>query len=256
MRNRIKNVVESCFQGKRIIIFSGGSAKNTEGLLNEIREIYNGGGFGFWNHNGEDLNATLINVTIENNTAQPGWFVGHGGGVWANNSNTVFQDCIIRNNTAGGNGGGINYFEGGWPELYNCVIDGNTSNAAGGGHLKVLQWLKAQGRPWDEEGIFACAAARGQLKVLQWLRAQGCPWDWRTCANAAGGGDLKVLQWAREQGCPWNRWTCSGAAGRGDLKVLQWAREQGCPWDKEECLDNARRFGHQHVVRWIKQQID
>ena len=41
-----KNVVESCFQGKRIVIFSGGSAKNTEGLLNEIREIYNGGGFG------------------------------------------------------------------------------------------------------------------------------------------------------------------------------------------------------------------
>ncbi len=29
-----------------IVIFSGGSAKNTEGLLNEIREIYNGGGFG------------------------------------------------------------------------------------------------------------------------------------------------------------------------------------------------------------------
>ncbi|MEL1231476.1 MAG: DUF1565 domain-containing protein, partial [Candidatus Neomarinimicrobiota bacterium] len=47
---------------------------------------YNGGGFGFWNHNGEDLNATLINVTIENNIAQPGWFVGHGGGVWASNS--------------------------------------------------------------------------------------------------------------------------------------------------------------------------
>ncbi|MEL1226422.1 MAG: DUF1565 domain-containing protein [Candidatus Neomarinimicrobiota bacterium] len=94
---------------------------------------YNGGGFGFWNHNGEDLNATLINVTIENNIAQPGWFVGHGGGVWASNSSTVFQDCIIKNNTAGGNGGGINYFEGGWPELYNCVIDGNSSNAIGGG---------------------------------------------------------------------------------------------------------------------------
>ena len=46
LRDRIKNVVESCFQGRRIVIFSGGSAKNTEGLLNEIREIYNGGGFG------------------------------------------------------------------------------------------------------------------------------------------------------------------------------------------------------------------
>ena len=46
LRDRIKNVVDSCFQGKRIVIFSGGTAKNTEGLLNEIREIYNGGGFG------------------------------------------------------------------------------------------------------------------------------------------------------------------------------------------------------------------
>ena len=46
LRDRIQNVVESCFQGKRIVIFSGGSSKNVEGLLNEIREIYNGGGFG------------------------------------------------------------------------------------------------------------------------------------------------------------------------------------------------------------------
>ena len=28
------------------MIFSGGSAKNTNGLLNEIREIHQGGGFG------------------------------------------------------------------------------------------------------------------------------------------------------------------------------------------------------------------
>ncbi|MDC3063724.1 class I fructose-bisphosphate aldolase [Alphaproteobacteria bacterium] len=46
LRDRIKNVVDSCFQGKRIVIFSGGSAKDTKGLLNEIREIYHGGGFG------------------------------------------------------------------------------------------------------------------------------------------------------------------------------------------------------------------
>ena len=46
LRERIQNVVESCFQGKRIVIFSGGSAKDTEGLLNEIREIHYGGGFG------------------------------------------------------------------------------------------------------------------------------------------------------------------------------------------------------------------
>ncbi len=94
---------------------------------------YLGGGFGFWDHNSEDMNATLINVTIKNNVAQPGWFVGHGGGVWANNSNTIFEDCTISDNSAGGNGGGVNYFGGGRPELYGCIIENNTAAAEGGG---------------------------------------------------------------------------------------------------------------------------
>ena len=100
---------------------------------------YNGGGFGFWDHNGphgdvgENLNATLINVTIEDNVAQPGWFVGVGGGVWANNSSTIYQGCTIKGNTANNNGGGINHWAGGWPELYDCTIQNNTATAEGGG---------------------------------------------------------------------------------------------------------------------------
>ena len=98
---------------------------------------YNGGGFGFWNHNGADLNATLINVTIKNNVAQPGWGIGHGGGVWANNSSTVFEDCTISDNSAGGNGGGVNYWGGGSagsrPEFYGCIIENNTAAAEAGG---------------------------------------------------------------------------------------------------------------------------
>ncbi len=46
LSDRIKNVVESCFNGKRIVVFSGGSSKGTDGLLEEIREIYKGGGSG------------------------------------------------------------------------------------------------------------------------------------------------------------------------------------------------------------------
>ena len=98
---------------------------------------YNGGGFGFWNHNGADLNATLMNVTIKNNVAQPGWGIGHGGGVWANNSSTVFEDCTISDNSAGGNGGGVNYWGGGSagsrPEFYGCIIENNTAAAEAGG---------------------------------------------------------------------------------------------------------------------------
>jgi class I fructose-bisphosphate aldolase len=46
LTDRIKHVVQSCFAGKRIVIFSGGEAKDTPTLLSEIKEIAAGGGFG------------------------------------------------------------------------------------------------------------------------------------------------------------------------------------------------------------------
>jgi hypothetical protein len=44
----------------------------------------------------------------------------------------------------------------------------------------------------------------GHLEVLQWLRANECPWDEGTCRWAAKCGKLEVLQWARANGCPWD----------------------------------------------------
>ena len=46
MRDRIKHVVESSFAGKRVVIFSGGESKTTPELLEEIKGIAAGGGFG------------------------------------------------------------------------------------------------------------------------------------------------------------------------------------------------------------------
>ncbi len=46
MADRIRHVVQSAFNGKRIVIFSGGEAKETDALLEEIRGIAEGGGFG------------------------------------------------------------------------------------------------------------------------------------------------------------------------------------------------------------------
>ena len=46
LADRIKNVVTSAFNGKRIVIFSGGEAKGTPELLEEVRQIHQGGGFG------------------------------------------------------------------------------------------------------------------------------------------------------------------------------------------------------------------
>lgn len=46
LSDRIKHVVQSCFNGKRIVIFSGGEPKTTEDLLQEIRDLGVGGAYG------------------------------------------------------------------------------------------------------------------------------------------------------------------------------------------------------------------
>jgi class I fructose-bisphosphate aldolase len=42
----VRHVVQSAFNGRRIVIFSGGEAKGRDDVLNEIRGIADGGGFG------------------------------------------------------------------------------------------------------------------------------------------------------------------------------------------------------------------
>ena len=46
MAERVRHVMQSAFNGKRIVIFSGGETKDTASLLEEIRGIKDGGGMG------------------------------------------------------------------------------------------------------------------------------------------------------------------------------------------------------------------
>lgn len=43
---RVKHVVQSCFNGKRLVVFSGGAAKSIEEILEEVQGIHEGGGSG------------------------------------------------------------------------------------------------------------------------------------------------------------------------------------------------------------------
>ncbi len=43
---RIKHVLQAAFDGRRIVIFSGGPKESDEQLINDIRQIHAGGGFG------------------------------------------------------------------------------------------------------------------------------------------------------------------------------------------------------------------
>ncbi|MBS2026181.1 MAG: class I fructose-bisphosphate aldolase [Deltaproteobacteria bacterium] len=46
LADRVKHVVQSCFNGRRIVIFSGGEAKGTADLLAEVQGLRDGGAFG------------------------------------------------------------------------------------------------------------------------------------------------------------------------------------------------------------------
>jgi class I fructose-bisphosphate aldolase len=46
LADRVRHVVQGAFNGRRIVIFSGGEAKGTDELLEEVRQLAAGGGFG------------------------------------------------------------------------------------------------------------------------------------------------------------------------------------------------------------------
>ena len=46
LSDRIRHVVQSCFQGRRLVVFSGGTSKDEESLLKEIKNLYMGGASG------------------------------------------------------------------------------------------------------------------------------------------------------------------------------------------------------------------
>jgi class I fructose-bisphosphate aldolase len=46
MPARIAHVIQSSFNGRRLVVFSGGEAKGLDGVLNEIRDVRDGGGSG------------------------------------------------------------------------------------------------------------------------------------------------------------------------------------------------------------------
>ena len=43
---RIAHVVQACFNGRRLVVFSGGEAKETGGIMEEVKAIHKGGGNG------------------------------------------------------------------------------------------------------------------------------------------------------------------------------------------------------------------
>jgi len=125
--------------------------------------------------------------------------------------------------------------------------------AARGGQLETLQWLKTQEGFYIHSGAFAFACEGGNWEIIRWLRSEGCPWSTSACNRAAKGGQLEVLKWLRSEGCPWNVTTCSFAAEGGHLDVLKWLKKEGCPWNAGAC-NCAAEGGHFEVLKWLRSE--
>lgn len=102
------------------------------------------------------------------------------------------------------------------------------AGAARVGDLDEVRRLVLDGGELTVEAT-ANAAYGGHLGVLKWLRQQSCPWDESTCIGAATTGGLEALKWARAHGCPWDEWTTYWARARRDDAMYDWAVANGCP---------------------------
>ncbi len=93
------------------------------------------------------------------------------------------------------------------------------------GNFELLRAAYEKGGRLNEYTCSSAASCKDEgrgIEMLQWLKANGCPWNNFTCASAAMEGNLKVLKWARVNGCPWDNRVYAYAITNGDMEMLKW----------------------------------
>ena len=91
-----------------------------------------------------------------------------------------------------------------------------------GGHLEALQWVRAQGCPWDR---YACTTAikNGHLDALRWMMDHGSVWPADAADTAIKFGYMHILEWMQTRHDIWDNsyiYICQAAAEEGHLGVL------------------------------------
>ena len=103
--------------------------------------------------------------------------------------------------------------------------------AAAQGNLEALQWALDQDKAYDFDNcvyvLSINAASGGHLHVIEWLKTNlvNFCWDPQVCVVAARGGHIELLQWAITNGCNWDIYKCCIAAIENSrLEVLIWIK--------------------------------
>ena len=123
------------FRGRNIKVFSEEGAENTV-----IDGNQNGSVVKFTS--GEDTTCIIQGFTITNGTGSyvyvnDGNYGNSGGGIFALNSGMKIENCIIHNNSATFNGGGIGIHNGSNVIIENCKVFENTALSYAGGGISI-----------------------------------------------------------------------------------------------------------------------
>jgi hypothetical protein len=125
-------------------------------------------------------------------------------------------------------------------QLYlDCVMH----RAAEGGSIEVMKWLRAEHHARLSTLLLHTAALNEQLAVVQYLKAEGCPWDTTACTAAASSYNFNAHFNARRRGKTDRKCT-----------TLQWLHENGCPWDVSAVRISAAETGHTCALTYILHQ--
>jgi hypothetical protein len=120
-----------------------------------------------------------------------------------------------------------------------------------------MRWLHEQGIAFGA-ATMQKAARQGWIELVQYLCAEGCPWDESVTAATCEIGQLDTLRWLLQQGCPMNvHICCFTAAARGSadsLEFLQGAEPTAYAILLQLMLAVAGVFGQLETAQHLRQQ--
>ena len=137
---------------------------------------------------------------------------------------------------------------------------------AAGGHIEVVQDLRAQGHPWDAKTL-GTAATAGHLALVQYLVEHECPWPMDIVAAAATSDSHEVVRYVLHEvlrrihlGLDLRHLDRHApayyAAIGGHLEALQALHAAGWVRTGQYILETATRHGHLPVVQFLHEHTD
>lgn len=136
---------------------------------------------------------------------------------------------------------------------HNAPIDECTTiDAAEGGSVEALKWLRNHHCPWSPVVYVRAAGWPGSVEIMQWALDNGCPKGGGTdpCCEAADNGCLDNLQWLRANGFEWSEEVMVRACMHEHADVLEWARANGCEWSVV-VTRAAARYNSPEALLWL-----